>query len=69
MDGVRRWIGSGQRTTGTRKISDKRGDMNHNELDGESPHREKQDLDPRSMEATVASLLSPTVKEEAEYQL
>jgi len=71
MDGVRRWIGSGQHASGTRKINDVRDAGRHNELDGDASGLEKEDIDPQSMEAIVAKLLAPVVKdkEEAEYQL
>lgn len=71
MDGVRRWIGSGQHAAGIRKINDAREARRHNELDGDESGKEKEDLDPQSMEAIVGRLLAPIVKEkeQAEYQL
>ena len=71
MDGVRRWISSGQNTPRTRNINDARDPRRHNELDGDGSGLENEDLDPQSMEAIVSRLLAPVVKEkeQAEYQL
>lgn len=68
MDGVRRWIGQTSQQSGTRKASDKRS-PGQNEFDKEAAGGVKEDLDPQSIEAIVSGLLSPTVLEEAEYQL
>lgn len=68
MDGVRRWIGQTPQPAGTRKTADKRT-TRHNEADRDGTGTVKEDLDPQSMEAIVEGLLSPTVHEEAEYQL
>jgi hypothetical protein len=71
MDGVRRWIGSGQHAPGTRNINDARDAGRYDELDGDGSGKEKDDLDPQSMETIVARSLAPVVKEKerAEYQL
>lgn len=68
MDGVRRWIGQTPQPSGARKTADKRT-TRHNETDRDGANVVKEDLDPQSMEAIVEGLLSPTVHEEAEYQL
>lgn len=68
MDGVRRWIGSTSHATGNRRTSDKRGAPGQSETSGDGSSIEKDDIDPKSMEAIVARLLSPVVTEEAEYQ-